>query len=160
MAATCSTEEFVNRKMDQFQTVNSDPTMIATRTFEDILSQLKSSNLNFHLQQSPFAAQISLKKSLVRDKAGVPLPPPKTPTFLLQQTESDMATITRRNLYLEKKVESLNNDLENSALDCENAYAAKSKLEKHLSEISCVKEVKSEINEDLQRQFVDASRKL
>ena len=54
-----------------------------------------------------------------------------------------------RNLYLEKKIHSLNNDLENSALDCKNAHAAKSRLEKHHSEISSVKDVKLKKNEDL-----------
>ena len=54
---------------------NSDVKMVATKTFEDILNTIKNSNLNFHLQLSPFSAKISLKKSLVCDKFGSPLLP-------------------------------------------------------------------------------------
>ena len=117
MTATYSTD-FTDRKMIRLQTPDSDSIMVVSRTFEDILSYIKSSSLNFHLHQSQFSAEISLKKSLVRDKSGVPLTPPRTPTILLQQTESDMATLTRRNIYLEKQIESLKSDLENAALYC------------------------------------------
>ena len=55
--------------------INSDVKMVASKTFEDILNTVKNSNLNFHLQLSPFSAIISLKKSLVCDKSGSPLLP-------------------------------------------------------------------------------------
>ena len=44
--------------------------------FYKILDQIKSSNLNFQLSLSPFSAQISLKKSLVKDRSGNCLLPP------------------------------------------------------------------------------------
>ena len=47
--------------------------MEATAVFENVLTLIKSSNLNFHLEQSPFGARISLKKSVVRDRSGMPL---------------------------------------------------------------------------------------
>ena len=50
------------------------PTMIAEHTFDSILQQVKNSNLNFQLQLSPFSANISLKKSPIKDQAGVPIP--------------------------------------------------------------------------------------
>ena len=60
---------------DQF---NSDmhPAMLASTTFYKILDLIKSSNLNFQLSLSPFSAQISLKKSLVKDRSGMFLLPP------------------------------------------------------------------------------------
>ena len=48
--------------------------MTASLTFQHILTQIQDSNLNFQLQVSPSAAVISLKKSFVKDKSGVPLP--------------------------------------------------------------------------------------
>ena len=56
--------------------INSDrnPTMIALRTFNNILQQIQSLNLNFRLNVSPFGADISLKKSAVKDLTGNPLP--------------------------------------------------------------------------------------
>ena len=55
--------------------INSDLNMFASKAFDDILNTIKNSNLNFHLQQSPFSAVISLKKSLICDKFGSPLLP-------------------------------------------------------------------------------------
>ena len=54
--------------MDGF--VNSDYTMIASQIFDKIVNSIRDSGLNFSLQMSPFAATISLKKSLVKDKFG------------------------------------------------------------------------------------------
>ena len=50
------------------------PTMIAEQTFDSILQQVQNSNLNFQLQLSPFSANISLKKSPIKDQARVPVP--------------------------------------------------------------------------------------
>ena len=50
--------------------------MLATEAFKQILDKIQSSNLNFQLQLSPFSAQIFLKKSLVKDRAGNILHPP------------------------------------------------------------------------------------
>ena len=44
--------------------------MIATKSFENILHQIQQSSLNFHIQLSPFSAEISLKKSLIKDLNG------------------------------------------------------------------------------------------
>ena len=66
------------RKMEQ--QINSDNrfnlAMLASRNFKNILHMIETSNLNYFLQLSPFAVQISLKKTLIRDKSGVPLPLP------------------------------------------------------------------------------------
>ena len=43
-------------------------TTMASNTFDRLLRDIQSSNLNFHLQVSPFSAQISIKKSLVRER--------------------------------------------------------------------------------------------
>ena len=50
--------------------------MAAAKAFDKILDDVKTSNLNFCLQLSPFSATISLKKTLVKDKAGLYLYPP------------------------------------------------------------------------------------
>ena len=49
--------------------------MPASNVFHEILDQIQSSNLNFQLHVTPFSAQIYLRKSLVKDKAGIVLPP-------------------------------------------------------------------------------------
>ena len=61
-----STEE----KMEERINSDMNPEMLASTTFYEILDQIKSSNLNFQLSLSPFSAQISLRKSLVKDRSG------------------------------------------------------------------------------------------
>ena len=70
--------------------------MVASRTFDSILNQIQISNLNFHLQVSPFSANISLKRSPVKDKSGSPICyPPTTPSSL--PNASDEALIESLN---------------------------------------------------------------
>ena len=70
-----SPQHVLSRFIDNMdQLINSDEKMAASLTFQHILTQIQDSNLNFQLQVSPFAAVISLKKSFVKDKSGVPLP--------------------------------------------------------------------------------------
>jgi hypothetical protein len=38
-------EEFINNRMNPFQKINSDSTMVASKAFENILDQIGSSNL-------------------------------------------------------------------------------------------------------------------
>ena len=56
---------------------NSDltPTMAASAMFEGIINQVRSSNLNFQIQMTPFSANILIKKTLIRDNAGSPILP-------------------------------------------------------------------------------------
>ena len=49
--------------------------MDAKTIFENLLQQIQYSNLNFKLELSPFSANISLKKSFIRNKSGIPLLP-------------------------------------------------------------------------------------
>ena len=50
--------------------------MAAVKTFYRIVQQVQTSNLNYQLHLTPFAANISLKKTTVKDRSGHPLPPP------------------------------------------------------------------------------------
>ena len=86
-----------NRNMDELAVSEINPTMVAKRTFENILNHIQSSNLNFQLQISPFRANISLKKSLVRDKTGAPLSVSHTCTY----KAGDIAAVSAVNLKLE-----------------------------------------------------------
>ena len=52
------------------QSFNSESTMIANQTFNDIVNKVQNSHLNYQLQLSPFSAVISLKKSLVKNRFG------------------------------------------------------------------------------------------
>ena len=74
--------------MDRF--INSDftnPEMLASQTFDQIIDSVQKSNLNFQLQVSPFSAYISLKKSLVKDKSGSLLLPQKSPPLTVSSPQ-------------------------------------------------------------------------
>ena len=96
---------------------DNDATMLASNAFHGILSQIQSSNLNFHLQISPFAALISLKKTLVKDKSGTYLRPP-TPVLRNEAFENILA----RNRELEKNILDLKKNYEKAANDGTKAY--------------------------------------
>ena len=63
--------------------------MAASKAFDKILDCVKSSNLNFCLQLSPFSANISLKKTLVKDKAGFYLTHPENSDLSLLQNHDE-----------------------------------------------------------------------
>ena len=77
---------------------------MAADIFENIITQVKNSNLNFQMELSPFSAVIHLKKSILKDKSG---------NFLLQKTPkpsekfSNVDEILRKNEALEQEVAKL-----------------------------------------------------
>ena len=46
--------------------------MDPNQTCEVILTQMKRSNLNFSLVETPFGVKINIKKTFIRDQNGVP----------------------------------------------------------------------------------------
>ena len=110
------------RKMNKKQTSDSNPTMVANEAFDSILEHIKTSNLNFHLQMSPFSALISLKKSPVKDKAGAPLLPQVQLSRLSQTSEATIAALAAKNLQLEADLNSLRKEHTDCVDDCEGAY--------------------------------------
>ena len=67
----------------------TDLTMAIDTTFGSILSQIQLSNLNFSIQLTPFAAYITLKKSVQKDLNGVPARPSPSLLLLLQQAHQE-----------------------------------------------------------------------
>ena len=68
--------------------------MEASDIFENLLNMIKSSNLNYHMEQSPFSAKISLKKSVIKDRAGIPLKPlPPPAAGMVQRLEVENGSL-------------------------------------------------------------------
>ena len=69
---------------------NSDfnPTMAASEMFERIIDEVRSSNLNFQIQMTPFSANIVIKKTLIRDNSGFPLIPTTYPNHDNEQKKN------------------------------------------------------------------------
>ena len=122
--------------MDEF--LDSDCnnlTMLATKSFDDILEQVRASSLNFQIQISPFSAIISLKKSLTKDKSGNPIAPKKLVNLSSHQIEA----LAVKNLELERKLSTLQNDHTVLFNECTEAYETINKLEKSLDQNSKIK---------------------
>ena len=87
--------------------------MEANRIFENVLSLIKSSKLNFHLEQNPFGARISKKKSFVKDKSGTPLKllSPLTMGWVQKLDETENGLILAKSDILEHEVSDLKLEL-------------------------------------------------
>ena len=103
-------------------------TMAASKAFDKIIDCVKSSNLNFCLQLSPFSATISVKKTLIKDKAGFYLSPSVTDLSL--QPKQDLPGIKIKEL--EDIVADLKLRLADSVTECEKANEMLAVLENKL----------------------------
>ena len=112
--------------MSQLNSSDVNPTMVASRTFDSILEQILSSNLNFQLQISPFSANISLKKTPIKDLSGSPvLPPPtsiKPSSDATASTATDLAAYAAKTIKLEKDLSALRRDYEDAVEDSAAAH--------------------------------------
>ena len=108
-----------------------DPTMAASVVFENVINQVKLSNLNFRMELTPFSASILLKKSLIKDRSGYHLQPPiqrirpaNHSTTLeddlkeqLQRLKQNFEMLDAKNKSLEVSNKTIKEDLENALID-------------------------------------------
>ena len=89
--------------------------MTASTTFDYIIEEIKTSNLNFWFQMPPYSATISIKKSLIKDRSGLPLMPTRCkPVVKLESNPLDQK-VTK----LEAGLENVKNKYEDTLDDCE-----------------------------------------
>ena len=106
--------------------LNDNSAMITTKAFETIIEQVRCSNLNFQLQMTPFSALISLKKSLITHKSGVPQ---VSPTNLASSCsfqsclKTEIEAFSVRNIQLEGELDNLKVEYGRVVDDCNEAYA-------------------------------------
>ena len=88
--------------------------MAASNTFSSILNQIQMSNLNFSINMTPFAAYITLKKTVQKNMNGVHAIPAPPLLLLLQQTQEENRCLQIENFkiktdfdILEKKYDSV-----------------------------------------------------
>ena len=95
--------------------------MVANQTFNNILDQIQNFKLNFQLQISPFSANISLKKTLIKDKSGTPVLPTTSSGHSRDSLEEIATLVREKKLQLERELWSLRLDHENANEDCHEA---------------------------------------
>ena len=105
--------------MNKIKDSDLNPTMLAT--FDNIIKQILSSNLNFQIQISPFSANISLKKTPIKDKLGAPMNPlrPALPSSFYNVSIPDLATLSANNI---QDLDSLRRNHKHDVRACEAAF--------------------------------------
>ena len=101
--------------------------MDASYTCDMIISQIKSSNLNYCLKESPFSVDVSIKKTFIKDKNGNTKLGPKEMELFYKKIDRNLVT---ENEALKEDIQYLANEaaLEN-ALDNLGLKLDKAKLE-------------------------------
>ena len=106
--------------------------MAASKAFDYIIECVKSSNLNFCVQLSPFSANISIKKTLVKDKSGDYLKPQVPDPYLLKKHVIEITDLSKKVKDLENVIDALQLRLMQSDKDCKHAYDIIRDLESNL----------------------------
>ena len=75
----------------------TDLKMAVDATFSSIINEIQLSNLNFSLQITPFAAYITLKKSVIKDYDGIQAVPSPPIMLLLQQAQQTINDLQEEN---------------------------------------------------------------
>ena len=99
------------------QMSDSDVTMLASETFDEIIPKIQNSCLNFSVQLTPFSAMISVKKSFVRDKVGTVILPDMKPLGSCKEENLDV-----KNSQLEKNLQDLEKTHLNTLVEGSKAY--------------------------------------
>ena len=135
-----------------FNSSDFHPTMAPATVFDSIIHQIQASNLNFKLQLSPFSADISIRKTPVKNKAGVPYPP--KPHVLPAAVEDLIA----KNLNLEEELAQVKNEYAIAINDAKTTRGMLEKLQKKNTEVAESKAVVDNIREDIKNLVEENNR--
>ena len=138
----------------QQQPIDSEVKMAASSTFDYILELIKTSNLNFWIQLSPFAATISLKKSLVKDVSGLPLMPP----VFNREIKPECDTVAHQKVSkLEAALETMKLNCADTIDECAKAHQSIANLEAEVDNMRAKKDENKSVH---QNQLADLSERI
>ena len=92
----------------------TDLEMATSTCFSSILHEIQLSNLNFKIEMTPFAAFITLKKKVIKDKNGIPALPSPPIICLLQQAQQEIFNMQVENTELKETVRKCEAEAEES----------------------------------------------
>ena len=137
----------------EFNSSDFHPTMAPATVFDSIIHQIQASNLNFKLQLSPFAADISIKKTPVKNKAGAPYPPKP---HVLPAAVKDLIP---KNFKLEQELAYVKNEFAIAIDDAKTTREMLEKLQKKNTEVAESKAVVDKYMEDI-KNLVEENNQL
>ena len=106
--------------------------MLASKSLEHVLQQVQISSLNYQVQITPFSAFISLRKSFIKDKSGIPVTPP-TSAWAPSHEHGKIESLLLKNEKLEKNTFLLQQNYEEALKERDTAKKAVETLESELS---------------------------
>ena len=145
--------------------------MTASNAFNEIIDQIRGSNLNYQIQLTPFSAYISLKNTLKKDKSGCQVLPQSSPFPSNDVETSDMVEIlAAKNKKLEEDLFALQSNLEKVVKDVEESHKTLksrdneidnliNKLEEFLADKLVVKEENSDEDRKKKKTLKKARQK-
>ena len=131
-----------------------NPAMLASLAFENIIDKIRNSNLNFQLQMSPYSAQISLKKSLVTEKTGVP----RYPATTCYAASNPSLESERKNMQLESKLNNIKVEYDRVVDERDEAFARIKCLETEIERISIKHEIENENIAEIEKLQFEVNR--
>ena len=106
-------EEFRKQKKQLIQILAQMDARIAA---DDILASVKKSNLNFHIQESPFSVQINIRKTYIRNKNGDEIKPSNDDFAVAHRTyiemEVKLSDLRKENALLTNSLSILESELQ------------------------------------------------
>ena len=146
---------------------NSELAMVSEKLFDKIIDNIKQSRLNFQLQQSPYSAIISLKKSFQKDKSGNFVIPAdfkncqgEVPSRQNQELHAEIERLTSLNTSYLEELEKVKLKLKNVELDlelkCEKYETIDNEVHSLLNENKELKKINTDLIESLKNWKSDA----
>ena len=129
--------------------------MATNTTFSAILNKIQLSNLNFTINLTPYAAYITLKKSVQKDMNGNLLTPAPPLLFLLHQAQEQTLQLRVENSELRSTIDNLEKKLD--AIACDNARLVES-LEDKTKSVADLNSTKSVLENRIDKFEVESAR--
>ena len=129
--------------------------MATNTTFSSILNEIQLSNLNFTINLTPYAAYITLKKSVQKDMNGNLLTPAPPLLFLLHQAQEQTLQLRVENSELRSTIDNLEKKLD--AIACDNARLVES-LEDKTKSVADLNSTKSVLENRIDKFEVESAR--
>ena len=133
----------------------SELEMAINATFSSILNEIQFSNLNFAIQVTPFAAYITLKKSVQKDLNGLLATPSPPVLEVLHKTHQENLRLQNENAELKSEIYKFQENSNN--VSHENGLLADS-LEESIQTAAALKATNNILNDKILKAEIDASK--
>ena len=115
--------------------------MAANTTFSSILNEIQLSNLNFTIQMTPYAAYITLKKTVQKDMNGTLATPAPPLLFLLRQAQEQAFRLQNENSQLRSATENLEIKYDGTRKENVRLIEAVEEMKKAVADLNVTKSI-------------------